>query len=801
LSGFGLLQGAGTINKTGPGTIYTYTNSTFTGIINLSEGLLVPGTGVIQALTTSAGTINVNAASGTTAGFAINGAAASATFPATLNINSDASFQYPGNTGTLTMSGSMALGASTRTLTVNGTTAFSGPITGTAGFTKAGAATATLTTSAKAISTSTPGSSVAITQGNLWLNAENTAGTSNLLPSVTAVSISAGCNYTFWHNENTSFNNGATFTGAGQVEIYGPSTWTGAGIVFASGQLAGFSGTLSMSANQSAHRNRAIATVNDLPAGVAFNFGSGASAAHSITLNLSNGVGGQTYPTLIRVDYYLFPNLATATLNANQPATGSNGITLQGGIYNSTPSYGSVGGITFRLGGTNTDNNIISGKIYENLADRIIGITKQDAGRWVLSSNLSSYRGVTTVSVSGGTLVAAATSALGGTGAVTINTAGTLEIASTTVTKASSQVTVGGLGDGNNGAIRSQSGTNTFTAANFVLSAATRIQADAGRLTLASAGAVSGAFAIEKTGAGDVALSQTNSTYTGTTTVSTGKLVASKLANVGAVSSLGQPALANATITMAPGTTLAHEGTTADTTDRIIALNAVGTMTIESSGTGVGAVTLSGGSFTLPNGLNTIAFSGINSADNTCARTIADTTSATAVSKSGSNKWILSGALTHTGTTSCAAGTLNFGSTNRSISSPIAISGGTIENSTNTLATSGGVTMTGGTITAEIASTTTVTVNSGTTARLEPTNSANSYTGATAINASGKLEVVTDVDPEAPAAGKVLGNSAVTVGNGGEIITSANANQRGQMRYGGNLTFNSGAILRIGFAA
>lgn len=688
-------------------------------------------------------------------------------------------------------------GASAPVLNVITPTTISGALAGTAGFTKSGAATATLTTSAKAIDTSTPGSSVAVTQGNLWLNAENTAGTANLLPNVTAASVSAGCNYSFWHNQNTTFNNGATFTGAGQVEIYGPNTWTGAGIVFAAGQLIGLSGALSMNANESAWRNRAIATVNDLPAGVGFNFGSGAAVAHTITLNLSNGVGGQTYPTIITTGYFTNPNLATATLNANQPSTGSNGVTLQGGIYNYTGAGSTAGTLTFRLGGTNTDNNIISGRIYENLSTRNLAVTKQDAGRWVLSSNLNSYVGGTAVSASGGTLVAAATNALGGAGAVTINTAGTLEIAASSVNKASSQVTVGGLGDGNNGAIRSQSGTNTFTAANFVLSAATRIQADAGRLTLASAGAVSGAFAVEKTGAGDVALSQTNSTYTGATTISAGKLVVSKLAIVGAVSSLGQPALANATITMAPGTTLAHEGTAADSTDRILALNAVGTMTIESSGTGTGAVTLAaGGSFTLPSGVNTIAFSGGNAANNTCARTLADSAGgATNVSKAGSNKWILSGALNHTGTTSISEGKLNLGGTNRVLSSNIAISGGTLENDTATVAAN--VAMTGGTITAQLTGNKTLDVDSG-IATLQPVNNVNDFSGNTTVDAGATLQLITGLNPSL-GSGRVLGTSNVSVS--GNLRTKGDTTQKGQMRYGGNLTFQTGAKLYVGSLA
>jgi hypothetical protein len=69
------------------------------------------------------------------------------------------------------------------------------------------------------------------------------------------------------------------------------------------------------------------------------------------------------------------------------------------------------------------------------------------------------------------------------------------------------------------------------------------------------------------------------------------------------------------------------------------------------------------------------------------------------------------------------------------------------------------------------------------------------------IGASGTVELVTNTLASSGAGnGEVLGTGNVTV-NGGTIKTRGGTTQKGQVRYGGNLTFGAGSSLYIGAAA
>ena len=93
----------------------------------------------------------------------------------------------------------------------------------------------------------------------------------------------------------------------------------------------------------------------------------------------------------------------------------------------------------------------------------------------------------------------------------------------------------------------------------------------------------------------------------------------------------------------------------------------------------------------------------------------------------------------------------------------------------------------------------TTAVNAG-TLRCESTNSATT-SGAVTIGASGTVELVTNTLASSGAGnGEVLGTGNVTV-NGGTIKTRGGTTQKGQVRYGGNLTFGAGSSLYIGAAA
>jgi autotransporter-associated beta strand protein len=110
-------------------------------------------------------------------------------------------------------------------------------------------------------------------------------------------------------------------------------------------------------------------------------------------------------------------------------------------------------------------------------------------------------------------------------------------------------------------------------------------------------GVLSGSVNFTKALVGEVILSNTNNSYSGTTTISAGALSIYRLANAELNSSIGAPSAANGTISLAD--VLAYRGAEAAATDRKINLTASGT--VRSDG---GAVTLNG------DGTDSITYSG-----------------------------------------------------------------------------------------------------------------------------------------------------------------------------------------------
>lgn len=184
--------------------------------------------------------------------------------------------------------------------------------------------------------------------------------------------------------------------------------------------------------------------------------------------------------------------------------------------------------------------------------------------------------------------------------------------------------------------------------------------------------------------------------------------------------------------------TLRYNGSGGSTT-RSVRMNGTGTPTIDASGTG--ALFLN--SVTQDTNAKTMVLRGTNTDANTVSSNIADNSGAVSLSKLDGGRWVLAGGtLSYTGTTTVSGGTL----------------------------------------------------------RLETANS-NTTSGAVTIGASGTVELITDTLASSGAtAGEVLGTGNVTV-NGGTIKTRGGTTQKGQVRYGGNLTFGSGSTLYIGAAA
>jgi len=132
----GVISGSGALTLSGSGTLTLSGVNTYSGGTTVSTGVLALGNDNALGsglLTMNGGTL---ASDGATARMFTNN----------ISIAANSAFgQTSGGTGALTFSGTVNLGTTTRTLTNNSATTFSGALYNTAGLTKDGAATMTLT--------------------------------------------------------------------------------------------------------------------------------------------------------------------------------------------------------------------------------------------------------------------------------------------------------------------------------------------------------------------------------------------------------------------------------------------------------------------------------------------------------------------------------------------------------------------------------------------------------------------------------------------------------------------------------
>ncbi|XHR30585.1 MAG: autotransporter-associated beta strand repeat-containing protein [Chthoniobacteraceae bacterium] len=166
-------------------------------------------------------------------------------------------------------------------------------------------------------------------------------------------------------------------------------------------------------------------------------------------------------------------------------------------------------------------------------------------------------------------------------------------------------------------------------------------------------------------GVGTTILTSGASTYTGITTVDSGVLQVTKLADGGQASSIGASSNAATNLLIdrvANNGTLKYVGA-GDSTDRLFTIR-VGGLDASGSGaikfTNTGAIALSAG-----RSAYRLTLTGTNTGDNLLAASLGDGGTSTVVhttlTKSGIGKWILTGAHSYTGATSVNAGTLQIG--------------------------------------------------------------------------------------------------------------------------------------------
>ena len=334
---------------------------------------------------------------------------------------------------------------------------------------------------------------------------------------------------------------------------------------------------------------------------------------------------GHTGPTTVlagTLQYGINNMLSTGTVTVNSGVLDINNFSDSVGII-TLQNSGSIidsGGTTAVLTSTGT-GAFQSGTVSASLGGSVAaGISKTTSGRVILSgdNNFTS----TSIALSAGYLNLRHNNALGASGttlATTITSGAVLEFENNITLPSTKTITANSTGVNNVGALRNISGSNTIGANITLGSTNTRINSDSGTLTIPSVSGntfnvlfggagnttVSGAISttsgnLTKDGAGVLTLSGTN-TYTGTTTINGGTIVANT------TDSLGNGSVTNTLIFN--GGTLKADGTIASPSNRSVTLT--GNATFDTNGNSisiagtvgsVGGLTKSGaGTLTLSN--------------------------------------------------------------------------------------------------------------------------------------------------------------------------------------------------------
>lgn len=528
-------------------------------------------------------------------------------------------------------------------------------------------------------------------------------------------------------------------TGVGAISITG--AFAGNGCTFSSGLLDSFSGRLvAWPGTTTSSDNLVKLIIHQVTAGGLEWRGTAASSNTMVArITYANAANLVTSAPLL-LDTYL--NTTPASLTGGEfslivPST-SGTFQCSGDVTRQNSINTASARMNLTLGGSNTGDNTLSGTISEvGTNGAILGLRKVDAGRWVLSGS-NTHTGQH--EITGGTLSAQSNTALG---AATQATSNTFTVSGSGVLELSGGVSLDKSGTdisltNTNNPVQSVGGTNTLRSK---------------QLSLASSAATafnvaSGNKLVLQTEGGGVIVG----TSASLTKSGDGELELPARANT-----------YNGTVTVSAGTltvgSVANSGLPAAWGQGSTAVDVVGTLRyIGSAGSTNRSVRMSGpsptinasgaGALTLNNVLQdtttkTMTLRGTNSNDNKIVSSIADNGSGVvSLAKEDAGRWVLPEALSYTGTT--------------------AVNGGTL--------------------------------------RIETTNS-NTTSGAVTIGASGTVELITDtLASTSGSSGEVLGTGNVTV-NGGTIKTRGGTTQKGQVRYGGNLTFGSGSKLYIGAAA
>ncbi len=659
-----ITTGTGTLTKNGTGTLTLSGANTYTGATTVSAGSLALTNGVAIA---DAGVVNLSASG------------------ADLTLNTSETIgSLAGVAGTTVTLGGNTLTAGGN----NGTTTYAGVIGGSGGLTKQGTGTLTLSganthTGTTTVSAGTlalgandvlaDGSSVVVNGGTLSMTtrSDTVAGVQLVSGSITGTTgvLTATSAYDMQSGTVSAILGGGTGlnkTTAGTLILSGNNTYTGptainAGVLQlgAANRIADAS-AVTVAAGATFNLNNFAETVGSLAGAGNVTLGSaslitGGDNTSTIFSGAISGTGALTKTgagtlTLSGTNSYT----GTTTINAGTLALGvsnalaSGPVTVSGGTWDLETFSDTVGAVTLISGSITGSTGILTGTSYAVQSGTVSAIlagtgalTKTTAGTVVLSG-ANSYTGATTVSA--GVLNLQNNTATGTTaGGVTVASGAALELQGGIAVGAEA-LSVNGTGVGGNGALRNVSGNNSW-GGTVTLAGAAEIQSDAGTLTLNAANAVTGANRnLTFDGAGNGVIGGTITTGTGTLTKNgTGTLTLS-----GANTYTGATTVSAGSLALTNGVAIADAG--------VVNLSASGAdLTLNTSETIGSLAGVAGTTVTL--GGNTLTAGG-NNGTTTYAGVIGGSGGLT---KQGTGTLTLSGANTHTGTTTVSAGTLALG--------------------------------------------------------------------------------------------------------------------------------------------
>ena len=426
-----------------------------------------------------------------------------------------------------------------------------------------------------------------------------------------------------------------------------------------------------------------------------------------------------------------------ATLDLNGVTQTVKSLADSGGAGGSVTNSSSTP-LTLTVNPTSGSNSF-SGIISDSGSANAISFVKTGAGTQIFSG-ANSYTGTTTVSA--GVLNIQNANALGSTTAGTSVTSGAALQIQGGITTVAEALTLNGTGVSNDGALRNISGTNSY-AGLVTLGSATRINSDAGTLTLSNSGTITGAFGLTVGGAGDTVINSIiGTTAGGLTKDGTGTLTLTG-ANTysGSYTTVSAGTLKAGANNVLPGTlqvmgtgTLDLNGFNATASGNVIGgayslyfgVNSAGQTSTLS--TGAGTLTLNGNVGMDSNAFGTNILSGnvdlggavrsfsLNQSGTPITLTASAVFSNGGITKSGgAGMLVLSSSNTYSGATTVSAGTLSISGDINS-STTLTISGGVLSTTgADKLANTAAVTVSGGTLTVGGADTVgTLSMSSGT---------------------------------------------------------------------------------------